>query len=273
MSERRWTEATTLTNLAGLGGLVADRPTGLGRPGWGHSRIGRTAYPVSIPQLKSCNRTRLWRKGGRTGFFTEKIREDRRRKEGHISFFTGSMGSEPIKGYVPLVEAATPDRPKRRPPPVRSFLPFELERFLLCAAHALRLGGLNDSSSSEGARVYCLGASAPGPGDTTTEAFSSFPAPTGLGTGQARARFGASRGLRPPGYELTPPTEWDIRPCWGLGKRAWVHFVHYIHLLRTDFDLLDKCTNDPTPGRHVASIQPLPKRPAGWSAWWGTNGS
>ena len=57
------------------------------------------------------------------------------------------------------------------------------------------------------------------------------------------------------------------RLCWGLGKRAWVYFVHYIHLVRTDFDLLDECTNDPTPGRHVAGIQPSRARLANSSIW------
>jgi len=32
-------------------------------------------------------------------------------------------------------------------------------------------------------------------------------------------------------------------------------------LIRTDFDLLDECTNDPAPCRRVAGIQPLPNKP------------
>src|SRR5208337_1806534 len=76
-------------------------------------------------------------------------------------------------------------------------------------AHVLGLGGLDNSSSSEGATVHGLGASAPGPGDTSKEAFSSPGGATGasrgrallsprlgLGTGKGRGRLGTSWGFR-----------------------------------------------------------------------------
>ena len=66
MSERRWTEATTLTNLAGLGGLVADRPScnniGVGIAEVGierfHREHSRTSQEVVTEHLLG------WRRGG-----------------------------------------------------------------------------------------------------------------------------------------------------------------------------------------------------------------
>jgi len=60
-------------------------------------------------------------------------------------------------------------------------------------------------------------------------------------------------GLTPPGYDRTAPTEWDIGLCWGLGKRAWVYFVHYIHLVRTDFD---RKRLESDPGRETRKRSP-----------------
>ncbi len=84
-----------------------------------------------------------------------------------------------------------------------------LELVFLRVAHVLGLGGLDNSSGSEGATVHSLGASAPGPGDTSREAFSSPVGATGasrgrallsprlgLGTGKSRCRLGTSWGLR-----------------------------------------------------------------------------
>ena len=62
----RWTEATTLTNLAGLGGLVADRPScnniGVGIAEVGierfHREHSRTSQEVVTEHLLG------WRRGG-----------------------------------------------------------------------------------------------------------------------------------------------------------------------------------------------------------------
>src|SRR5208337_4676721 len=87
-------------------------------------------------------------------------------------------------------------------------------------AHVLGLGGLDNSSSSEGATVHSLGASAPGPGDTSKEAFSSpggatvapWPSPTvapiGAWNGERLGPLGVILGLTPPGYELSPLRGW-----------------------------------------------------------------
>ncbi len=91
---------------------------------------------------------------------------------------------------------------------------------ILCIAHVLGLGGLDNSSSSEGATVHSLGASAPGPGDTSKEAFSSpggatvapWPSPTvapiGAWNGERLGPLGDILGLTPPGYELSPLRGW-----------------------------------------------------------------
>ena len=70
-----------------------------------------------------------------------------------------------------------------------------LERFsfVLRTSWACRL---DNSSSSEGATVHSLGASAPGPGDTSKEAFSSSAGATGASRGRAllSPRWGSKRG-------------------------------------------------------------------------------
>ena len=57
-------------------------------------------------------------------------------------------------------------------------------------------GRADNSSSSEGATVHSLGASAPGPGDTSKEAFSSPGGATGVSRGRAllSPRWGSKRG-------------------------------------------------------------------------------
>jgi len=50
---------------------------------------------------------------------------------------------------------------------------FRARAVFLRIAQVLGLGGRDSFSSSEGATVHSLGASAPGPGDTSKEAFSS----------------------------------------------------------------------------------------------------
>src|SRR5208337_133273 len=74
----------------------------------------------------------------------------------------------------------------------------------LCIAHVLGMGGLDNSSISEGATVHSLGASAPGSGDTSKEALF-------------QPRRGDSRAVAEP----------YCRPVWGLerGKAgaAWGH--------------------------------------------------
>ncbi len=66
----------------------------------------------------------------------------------------------------------------------------------LSIAHVLGLGGLDNSSSSEGAIVHSLGASAPGPGDTSKK---PFPAPAARLSRHGRAhlwpRLGLDRGI------------------------------------------------------------------------------
>src|SRR5208337_3284131 len=84
-----------------------------------------------------------------------------------------------------------------------------IRAIFLRIAYVLGLGGLDNSSSSGGATVHRLGALAPGPGDTSKEAFSSPGGATGasrgrallsprlgLGTGKRKGRLGTSWGLR-----------------------------------------------------------------------------
>ena len=80
----------------------------------------------------------------------------------------------------------------------------------LRVAHILGLGGLDNSSSSKGATVHSLRASAPGPGDTSKEVLFSPGGATaasrgrallsprlGLGMGKGKGRLGTSWGIRP----------------------------------------------------------------------------
>ena len=100
-----------------------------------------------------------------------------------------------------------------------------LRAVFLRVAHVLGLGGLDNSSSSEGATVHSLGVSAPGPGDTSREAFSSpvgatgasrgrSPpvAPIGARNGEEQGSLGDILGLTPPGYELSPLRGWGKKP-------------------------------------------------------------
>ena len=85
----------------------------------------------------------------------------------------------------------------------------------LRVAPRLGLGGLDNSSSSEGAAVHSLGRQPQDPGETTKDA---FPSPIGaarasrgrallsprLGLGTGHGSLGDILGLTPPGYELPP---------------------------------------------------------------------
>src|SRR5271157_3620842 len=80
-----------------------------------------------------------------------------------------------------------------------------LRALFLRITHVLGLGGLDSSSSSEGATVHSLGALAPGPGDTSNEAFSSPGGATGASPGRAL---------------LSPP--WGSeRGSAGVASRSW----------------------------------------------------